>query len=146
MNDLTSTLPARLQEIVAEFELCEGREKLELLLQYSQQLPPLPEHLRAHRDQMEMVEECISPVFFHGEWTDGRVEFHLDVPEEAPTVRGFAAILWQGLNGCTPAEIAAVPAEFYTQMGLGQVLSGQRLNGIRAILGRIKRFAAQTAP
>lgn len=135
-----TTLPPRLQAIVDDFAVCEGQEKLELLLQYAQQLPLLPAGLQDKRDQMETVPECMTPVFFHAEMQEGRVYFYLDVPEESPTVRGYASIIWQGLNGCTPAEVLAVPVDFYTGMGLQTVLSTQRLNGIRAILGRIKHY------
>ncbi|MBP6802648.1 MAG: SufE family protein, partial [Chloroflexi bacterium] len=61
-----------------------------------------------------------------------------------PTVRGFAALLQDGLDGLTPAAVTAVPNEFYLQMGLQSVLSGQRLNGIAAILAHMKTLA-QTA-
>jgi sulfur transfer protein SufE len=36
-----------------------------------------------------------------------------------------------------------VPLTFYDRMGLGGVLSGQRLSGMRAILGRLKHYARQ---
>jgi sulfur transfer protein SufE len=39
-----------------------------------------------------------------------------------------------------------VPTEFYLQMGLQRVLSGQRLNGIGAILEHMKRVAAEARP
>ncbi|MBP7690593.1 MAG: SufE family protein [Anaerolineales bacterium] len=136
-------LPARLQNIVEDFALCEGKEKLELLLQFSEQLPPLPERLSAHKDQMEPVPECMSPVFAHAEVEAGRFQFFLDVPAEAPTVRGFAAILSLGLADATPQQILDVPLVFYQQMGLQTVLSGQRLNGMRAILARLKQYARQ---
>jgi cysteine desulfuration protein SufE len=137
----SENLPKRLTEIVEEFALCEGREKLELLLHYAHDLPPLPARLAAQRDSLEAVPECMTPVFMHTEMTDGQVVFYLDVPEEAPTVRGYASIIWQGLNQTAPAQVMAVPVDFYQQMGLQQVLSGQRLNGIRAILGRLKHYA-----
>ncbi len=141
----TVRLPARLQEIIEDFALCEGREKLELLLQFAQQLPPLPDWLKAHRERMDPVPECMTPVFAHAEVQDGRLRFYLDVPDEAPTVRGYAAILAQGLDGATPAEVLEVPLTFYEAMGLSTVLSGQRLNGMRAILARLKHYARQAA-
>lgn len=138
-------LPTRLQEIVEDFALAEGREKLELLLDYAQQLPPLPEWLHAHREQMAPVPECMTPVFAHATVEAGQMHFYLDVPDESPTVRGYAAILAQGLTGCTPDQVLAVPVTFYDRMGLTTVMSGQRLNGMRAILGRLKQFARQAA-
>jgi len=140
MSDQTS-LPPRLQEIVADFELCEGREKLELLLQLSEELPPLPDWLKEHKERMAPVPECMTPVFAHATGENGRMTFYLDVPEESPTVRGYASILAQGLNGATPQDVLNIPVTFYETMGLQTVLSGQRLNGLRAILARLKQYA-----
>lgn len=142
---MEETLPPRLQEIVEDFALAEGREKLELLLQYAQELPPLPDWLKEHKERMQPVPECMTPVFAHAAAEDGRMQYYLDVPDEAPTVRGYAAILSQGLNGLRAEEVLAVPTTFYEQMGLSAVLSGQRLNGLRAILARLKHYARQTS-
>lgn len=134
-------LPPRLQEIVEDFEFLEGQEKLEYLLEISESLPPLPEWLLEKRDSMDEVHECMTPVFIFAESKDGHLHFHFDIPRESPTVRGFGAILQQGLDGTTAQQITAVPNEFYMQMGLQKVLSGQRLNGIGAILAHMKTLA-----
>lgn len=139
-----SDLPEKLQEIVDDFALLEGQEKLEYLLELADRLPPLPARLVADRDNMEVVHECMTTVFVRAERdADDRVTFYLDVPPESPTVRGYATILTEGLNGSTLDEVMAVPTEFYLQMGLQQVLSGQRLTGIGAILAHMKRLAAE---
>jgi cysteine desulfuration protein SufE len=140
-----SELPTRLVEIIEDFQVIQGQEKLEYLLELSDSLPPLPDWLIARREEMEEVHECMTSVFVYAEKKENdRFRFHLDVPPEAPTVRGFAAILQQGLDNTTLDELMAVPTEFYLQMGLQQVLSGQRLTGIGAILAHIKRLARQT--
>jgi cysteine desulfuration protein SufE len=143
MSD-TSILPPRLQAIVEEFRDAEGREKLELLLEYSQSLPPLPAWLAEQHNDMDQVHECMSPVFVYGEQRDGRMQFYFDVPPEAPTVRGYAALMAEGLNGTTPDEIMAVPGDFFNAMGLQQVITFQRIKGISAILAHMKRLAVQT--
>lgn len=135
-----SALPPRLAEIVADFSDCVGQEKLEYLLEFAEQLPPVPERY-ANRSETHQVHECMSPVFLYAEQQDGAVQYYFDIPPEAPTVRGFASILHQGLNGLTPAEIHGVPNEFHLAMGLQSVLSGQRLNGISAILRYMKQLA-----
>ncbi len=137
-----SELPEKLETIIEDFQLMEGQEKLEYLLELSERLPDLPDWLAGRRDNMDQVHECMSPVFVYAEKRpDGRVNFYFDVPRESPTVRGFAAILQEGLGGETAETISAVPSEFYLRMGLQQVLSGQRLNGIAAILEHMKRLA-----
>ncbi len=142
MSNTNNTIPPRLQEIIDDFGWAEGREKLELLLEFSEQMPPLPDWL--NRDtNMEQVHECMTPVFVHAEKKNGGMHFYFDVPPESPTVRGYAAILGQGLDGATPEQVIALPGNFYIEMGLHKVLTTQRLNGIGAILAYIKRLATK---
>jgi cysteine desulfuration protein SufE len=89
---------------------------------------------------MEQVPECQTPFFLATEvGDDGAVTIHFDAPPEAPTTRGFAGILSEGLNGAPAAEVLAVPNGFYSALGLDRVVSPLRLRGISAILGRLKR-------
>jgi cysteine desulfuration protein SufE len=143
LDEQTKHIPARLREIIEEFELCEGREKIELLLTYSEQMPPLPERLKDEHGSMDLVEECMTPVYVKAEALDGELTFYFDVPPESPTVRGFAALMAEGLNRATPQQVLGVPNDFFYQMGLERVLTLQRLNGIGAILAHMKRLAAQ---
>lgn len=136
-----SELPEKLQEIIEDFSFIEGREKLEYLLQFAESLPPLPEHLQDKQAEMDQVHECMTPVFIYPEKKNGGIFFHFNIPPESPTVRGYAAILQQGLDGATPAQIQSIPNEFYLQMGLQSVLTGQRLNGIGAILAHMKTLS-----
>ena len=134
-------IPPRLGSIIEDFQLCEGQEKLELLLEYSEKMPPLPDHLRLHPDQMEQVPECMTPVHIHAELQEGGLHFYFDIPPTSPTVRGYAALLGEGLDGATPEQVMKIPESFYQQLGLEQVLSHQRLNGISALLAHMKQLA-----
>ena len=136
-------LPPRLAEIVDDFAMAEGREKLEMLLQYSDSLPPIPDWLKGKEAKMEAVPECMTPVSVAAEMKDGGMVYHFIVPLESPTVRGYAAILAEGLNGVPPELVFNLPADFYLQMGLQQVLTGQRLNGMAALVAHIKRIALE---
>ncbi len=146
MSANTQVVPPRLTQIIEDFEISEGREKLELLLEYSERMPALNEAQRVLLGKFEDVPECMTPVSVFAETECGRMQFYFDIPEESPTVRGFAAILAEGLAGISPQEVLAVPSDFYLQMGLDQVLSHQRLNGISAILAHIKRMAVMAMP
>jgi cysteine desulfuration protein SufE len=143
MGEIERSMPARLEKIVEDFSWCEGREKLELLLEFSIKMSPLPEWLHEQRDAMEPVPECMTPVFMHAEIDNGKLTFFFDVPPESPTIRGYAEILRDGVQGATPEEVLAIPNDFYLQMGLQQVLSHQRLSGISAILAHMKRLAVE---
>jgi len=134
------TLNPRLQEIAEEFGAVGGRDRLQLLLEFSEDLPPLPARYAEHRDLLEPVPECQSPLFLAVEVdADAVVHLFFDAPREAPTTRGFAGILHAGLDGLDADEVLSTPGEFTSQLGLQDLVSPLRLRGMAAMLGRIKR-------
>jgi cysteine desulfuration protein SufE len=134
------TLNPRLQEIAEEFGAVGDRDRLQLLLEFSEDLPPLPARYAEHRDLLEPVPECQSPLFLAVEVdVDAIVHLFFDAPREAPTTRGFAGILYAGLDGLGADEVLSTPGEFTSQLGLQDLVSPLRLRGMAAMLGRIKR-------
>ena len=134
------TLNPRLQEIAEDFSALAGNERLQLLLEFSRDLPPLPARYAEHRDLLEPVPECQTPLFLAVEVdADATVHLFFDAPPEAPTTRGFAGILHAGLDGLAAEEILTTPAEFSSQLGLQDLVSPLRLRGMAAMLARIKR-------
>ena len=135
-----ATLHPRLQEIVDDFRSVPDKDRLQLLLEFSQDLPALPDRYAAHRDLLEPVPECQTPLFLAVEVEpDETVRLFFEAPPEAPTTRGFAAILHTGLDGLDADEVLATPAEFSSQLGLQDLVSPLRLRGMAAMLARIKR-------
>jgi cysteine desulfuration protein SufE len=89
---------------------------------------------------LEQVHECQTPFFLATRVDeDGVVHVYFDAPAESPTVRGFAGILREGLEGAGWRDVLDVPSDFYAEMGLGEVVSPMRLRGMNAILNRLKR-------
>ena len=136
------TLPPDLAELVDDFAAVGPKDRLQLLLELSQELPDLPERYAETADTMEQVHECQSPLFLAVEVEDGGerpVHLFFSAPKEAPTTRGFAAILSAGLNGQSAEDILAVPDDFYSDLGLAALISPLRLRGMSAMLARIKK-------
>ena len=133
-------LHPRLQEIADDFTSMPAKDRLQLLLEFSRELPDLPGRYAEHPGLLEPVPECQSPLFLAVEvGPDETVHLFFQAPPEAPTTRGFAAILRAGLDGLTADEVLATPAEFSGQLGLQDLVSPLRLNGMAAMLARIKR-------
>ncbi|BCT76049.1 cysteine desulfurization protein SufE [Sinomonas cyclohexanicum] len=145
----TNTLPAALAEIVDDFQAVEERDRLQLLLEFSRALPELPERYRDHPEMLEQVVECQSPLFITIETEPApegapassgpAVRLYFSAPAEAPTTRGFASVLHEGLDGLTAAEILAVPDDMPEELGLTRLVSPLRMRGMAAMLARIKR-------
>jgi len=139
-----ATLNPRLQEIVDDFNAVSGRDRLQLLLEYSQELPTLPDRYAEDPGLLEPVPECQSPLFLAVEVDqDATVHLFFQAPPEAPTTRGFASILYAGLDGLDADEVLATPAEFSGQLGLADLVSPLRLRGMAAMLARIKRLVRE---
>ncbi len=134
---------SRFSEIADDFQMLDGQERLGLLLEYADALPPLPERFHALRDAgMGRVHECQSPVFLHVLRQGEKLHVVADVPEEAPTARGFTAVLVSAFDGATPEEVAEAPADALHALGLDALLGMQRTRGLRAIYARLRSQAA----
>lgn len=133
-----------LDEIIETFQFVEPQDRLEILLDFSRKLPPLPEAYHALRDRgLNMVHECQAPVFLMVEVEDGIVRLHADVPEEAPTARSFVSILVEAFDGAPTEAVEAAPADLLYALGIDRLIGMQRTRGLRAIYARLKNEVAR---
>ncbi|HEY5315317.1 MAG TPA: SufE family protein, partial [Pirellulales bacterium] len=146
MTDPTSPLASRLAEIIDEFRDAEPRERLELLLEMANSLPPLAPELAAQRDAgLHRVHECQTPVFLWVGVSEGRVAIQADVAPESPTVKGFVALLAEAFGGAMPEQVLATPADLIQQLGLTAALGMTRMRGLHAILYRVREEVRKAA-
>jgi cysteine desulfuration protein SufE len=135
-----TTVATRLAAVVDDFADLDGREKLELLLDYAARLAPLPESIAGRRVvEDHRVHECQTPVYLWPEFSDGAARLHAEVAPEAPTVKGFVAILADAVAGRPIDEVLAIRDDLLERMGLAEVLGILRTRGLRAIVGHVKR-------
>ncbi len=136
------TIPAKLAEIIDDFQDLSEPDRLQLLLDFSRELPELPERYRDHPELLEQVVECQSPLFLTmeiGAQPERPVHLFFSAPPEAPTTRGFAGVLLEGLDGLPSAQVLAVPDDVPDRLGLTRAITPLRMRGMAAMLGRIKR-------
>ncbi|MBM7051572.1 MULTISPECIES: SufE family protein [unclassified Rothia (in: high G+C Gram-positive bacteria)] len=136
---MTSELTGKLAEIAAEFAEVAASDRLQLLLEFSQSLPVLPERYADHPELLEAVPECQSPIFLITEVNDGIVNLFFSAPAEAPTTRGFASILHEALDGQSVEDVLDVPEDTALRLSLTDQVSPLRLNGMSGMLARIQR-------
>ncbi|WP_435010475.1 SufE family protein [Tundrisphaera lichenicola] len=138
-------MAAALDSIISELQDADRQERIELLIDFAKNLKPLPERLEALKDAEHRVEECQSPVFLFVEFDGDRLAIHADAPIEAPTVRGFVAILVEGLDGSTVEDVLAVPSDLIEQIGLLEILGMLRIRGLSGVLARLKKEVTRVA-
>ena len=138
MSEQGGMASSKMEAIIEEFADLDKRERLELLLDFAESLPDLPARYQPQQNADEhRVHECQTPVFFWVEVNDGQVEIYAHVAPEAPTVKGFVAILVDAFSGESPKEVLAVQPNLLGRLGLVEALGMVRMRGLNAILIRI---------
>ena len=128
-----------LNDIIDSFSSADYRETLDMLIDYSESLPELPERFIPDRDNdMNRVHECETPVFIWVEVNNDVADIYADVPPESPTVRGLVSILVSAFNGANTDDILSAPVDLLSQLGLAQKLGIRRVRGLSAVYARIK--------
>lgn len=144
MSDSAATLPQSLRSIQDDFLALGVNDRLQMLLEFSDELPEVPDGI-VPEDAWERVTECQSPVFIHVDGATDEPTVYASAPAEAPTTRGFASILVQGFRGLNTDEILAVPLDFPQSLGLEEAVSLLRLRGMAGMIWRIQRQLSQPA-
>ena len=130
-------------DLIADFQAIGVKDRLNLLLEFSENLPELPPRYADHPDLLERVEECQSPIFLFVEVTNGIVHLFFTAPAEAPTTRGFASILHAVIDGLSVADVLSFDDDFPGKIGLTEAVSPLRIRGMRGMLARIKRQVSE---
>jgi len=138
MADPSHSVPEALRNIQDDFLALGVQDRLQLLLEFADDLPEVPDGV-VPEDAWERVAECQSPVYIHVDTDQEPPVVHASAPAEAPTTRGFASILVQGLRGLSSDQISQVPLDFPQSLGLEEAVSLLRLRGMAGMIWRIQR-------
>jgi cysteine desulfuration protein SufE len=136
----TTEVPEGIQKILRRFATLTPDMTRQALVQYANRLPPLPERFQTLDREQYRVHECQTPVAIYPEVVDGRMQFHADVPQGAPTIRALLAMIFEAVNGQTPEAVLAIPDDFVRQV-MDKLGLGTREVGLNAMVDRLKRAA-----
>jgi cysteine desulfuration protein SufE len=145
MSETTSEqMPPGLEKLLRRFSTLTPDLVRQALVQYAHKLPALPERFRDLDSDQYRVHECQTAVAIFPEVVDGKMYFHADVPQGAPTIRALLAMLFDALNGQPPEATLAIPQDFVRQV-MGKIGLETREVGLNAMVERLKRAARQAA-
>lgn len=143
----SDTLPEALAQTREDFLELPESERLQLLLEFANELPEVPARYDDHPERRERVAECQSPVYIIVDVDDdGTVAMYATAPAEAPTTRGFASILAQGVTGLSAQEVLSIPDDYPQSIGLTRAVSPLRIAGMTGMLMRVKRQVRAQRP
>lgn len=131
-------------ELLDEFNDCSDDERLQLILEFGDKLPPLPESFKTEENR---VRGCQSNVWMVARPTaDEPPHMHFDGDSDGRIVRGLIAILLSLVNDKTPAEILALDLDdVFQQLHLARYVSRMRSNGLASMIRRVRESAQHQA-
>ena len=114
------------------------KRRYEYVLWLAKKLKPMPDE---QRTEDRKVRGCVSQVYVCGSLNQGVMQWQGD--SDALITKGLLALLIQGLNGLTPAQVQAVDPEFISATGLHASLTPSRANGFLNILRTMQSQAQE---
>src|SRR5690606_30141930 len=143
MSTQETGVPPGSQKLLNRFATRSPDLVRQALVQYANRLPPLPERFSGLDAEQYRVHECQTPVAIYPELKDGKLYFHADVPQGAPTIRALLAMIFEAVNGQPPESVLAIPSDFVRQV-MDKLGLGTREVGLNAMVQRLK-LAAKAA-
>ena len=138
--DTEREIPAGIRKILRRFATLTPDLTRQALVQYASRLAPLPDRYRELDPEGFRVHECQTPVAIFPEYVDGKMYYHADVPQSAPTIRALLAMIFEAVNGEPPETVLAIPEDFVRQV-MDRLGLGTREVGLNAMVERLKRAA-----
>ena len=128
------------EEIADDFEFMDDWEdRYRHVIDLGKAMPALPDALKVPATK---VDGCASQVWLQPRIEGGLYAFEGD--SDAMIVRGLIAVLRALYNGAPLKEVAAIDAHAeLARLELHEHLSAQRSNGVRAMIERIRKTAAE---
>lgn len=125
------------KEIVEEFSIFENKnDQYNYIIELGKSLSKLDE---VYKLDSNLIKGCQSKVWLTTDVEDGKIIFNGD--SDAILVKGLVQMLIRILSGKSPDEIIETDLFFIKDIGLNQMLSMTRSNGLVSMVKQMKMYA-----
>jgi cysteine desulfuration protein SufE len=127
----------KIQEMGDNLKLLEGHDRLHYLIDKAKDIDPLPESAKTDENR---IRGCASKLWvIGGTREDNTMNYQVD--GDAHISKGTAKIVTDIVNGEQRSEVAKLTVESFTPLGIKELLTMQRQNGLGELINRIIRIA-----
>ena len=127
----------KITEMGDNLRLLEGHDRLHYLIDKAKDIDPLPEAAKIDDNR---IRGCASKLWIiGGAKEDGTMMYQVD--GEAHISKGTAKVVTDIVNGEQKSEVAKLTVESFTPLGIKELLTMQRQNGLGELINRIIRIA-----
>ena len=127
----------RIEEMGNNLRMLEGHDRLQYLVDKARDVEPLPEIVKTEENR---IHGCASKLWIiGGAKDDGTMRYQVD--GDAWITKGTAKVVTDIVNGAQRSEVANLTVENFTKLGIKELLTLQRQNGLGELINRIIRIA-----
>ena len=127
----------KIQEMGDNLKLLEGHDRLHYLIDKAKDIDPLPESAKTDENR---IRGCASKLWvIGGTREDDTMNYQVD--GDAHISKGTAKVVTDIVNGEPKNEVANLTVESFAPLGIKELLTMQRQNGLGELINRIIRIA-----
>ena len=127
----------KIKEMGDNLRMLEGHDRLHYLIDKAKEVDPLPESAKTEQNR---IRGCASKLWLIGGMKDdGTMMYQVD--GDAHISKGTAKVVTDIVNGEHRSEVANLTVENFTPLGIKELLTMQRQNGLGELIDRIIRIA-----
>ena len=127
----------RIKEMGENLAMLEGHDRLQYLVDKAKEVEPLPESAKTEDNR---IHGCASKLWIVGtKDIDDTMQYHAD--GDAFITKGTAKVVTDIVNGCHRSEVENLTVENFAGLGIRELLTMQRQNGLGELIYRIISIA-----
>ena len=120
-----------------DLKMLQGQDRLQYLVDKAREVEPLPEAVKTEENR---INGCASKLWIIG-GSDSEEKMQYKVDGDAFITKGTAKVVTDIVNGADKKEVAKLTVENFSALGIKELLTVQRQNGLGQLIDRIIRIA-----
>ena len=127
----------KIQEMGENLKLLDGHDRLQYLVDKANEVEPLPDSAKTEDNR---IHGCASKLWIIG-GADAEQNMRYQVDGDAHITKGTAKVVTDIVNGEHRSAVANLTVESFEPLGIKELLTVQRQNGLGELITRIIRIA-----
>ena len=120
-----------------DLAMLQGHDRLQYLVDKAKEVEPLPEEVKTEQNR---IHGCASKLWIIG-GADNEDKMRYKVDGDAFITKGTAKVVTDLVNGEMRSEVANLTVDNFADLGIKELLTAQRQNGLGQLIDRIIRIA-----
>ena len=127
----------RIKQMGQDLKMLQGQDRLQYLVDKAREVEPLPEAVKTEENR---IHGCAGKLWIIG-GSDSEEKMQYKVDGDAFITKGTAKVVTDLVNGAEKNEVAKLTVENFSVLGIKELLTVQRQNGLGQLIDRIIRIA-----